>query len=476
MNSNPLPFALSLVVLCVAATGCPKGGDAPQKEQTSPVAAPSASASGASATPPRPKSAVPTLAPELVEATKGFAYYPIQGAQLVVDGLRVGRVVDDKVEWIGKLEEARVAFGGSQITGAFGKWPDVDITFSSNNGRAAMPTIFPLTGSKGSSVTFGDGGGWGWISGWARVGATTIVSGDDGAEGRRFLTVRGPRFVLKPTPADKAGCKEGEVNKPYDGGAASAVAMASAAATEKGTLVTVGNLCGRDKAPVAEVWDQPGKSRIVPLDAWVKDLGFFPKLLPGKGDDLWIMTQPILHYHEGTFEPLPKTERALVSPFVSPSGKLHGIVGLSIVRFDAGKWTPIAKLSRPQSFPAIAMDEKETIWVSSGGAARLREVPDALADESCKTPFVYLYTVSYKNEAKYTFPTTRKALSTFPGVSDLSLVEYWDDGRRLGITVKSEAQGEAVIAHVKANMKDESPELICYDPKRPRVIDMNAAK
>ena len=94
----------------------------------------------------------------------------------------------------------------------------------------------------------------------------------------------------------------------------------------------------------------------------------------------------------------------------------------------------------------------------------------------CKTPFVYLYEVSWKNEPKYTFPTTRKALSTFPQVADITLVEYWEGARSLGVQVKSKEQGEAVAAHVKATMKDEHPELICYAPKKPRVIEMTAGK
>ncbi len=390
----------------------------------------------------------------------------------MVSGLKVGRLVDEKIEWIGTIPDDRQFLGGSSIGRIFGKWPDVDVLYSSNNGRAAMPTVFPLTG-KGSAVTFGPGGGFGSISGWARVGATTIVGGEDGSAGAHFMTVRGPKFVLKPTSAEKGGCKANEIATPYEGEAA-AVDLTAVAATEKGTLVTVGNLCGRSKSPVAEVWDQPGRSRILPLDAWVKDIGYFPKLLTGKGDDLWLWVHPILHYHDGQFEPLPMPDRPVSSLFVSASGKLHAVAGLSILRYDAGKWTPIAKLARPMTFSTIAMDDEDTLWVSSGGVARLKPVLGAVADETCKTPFVYLYEVSWKNEAKYTFPTTRKALSTFPAVSDIALEEYWDGGRRLGVKVKSEAQAEAVLAHVKATMKDELPEVICYEPKTPRVIDMNA--
>ncbi|WP_437912510.1 hypothetical protein WME73_36145 [Sorangium sp. So ce302] len=106
----------------------------------------------------------------------------------------------------------------------------------------------------------------------------------------------------------------------------------------------------------------------------------------------------------------------------------------------------------------------------------LREWSAGEAETYCKTPFVYLYDVALQNDAKFTFPTTRKALSTFPAVAQIGLVEYYEGGQRLGVTVKSKEQGEAVIAHVKANMKDEHPELICYAPKNPRVIEMKAGK
>jgi hypothetical protein len=32
------------------------------------------------------------------------------------------------------------------------------------------------------------------------------------------------------------------------------------------------------------------------------------------------------------------------------------------------------------------------------------------------------------------------------------------------------------MAHVRANMKNEHPELICYAPKKPRVIEMKPGK
>lgn len=424
-----------------------------------------------------PGSGLPTLIPEPIKGLAGYSFYAIEGAFIVVDGLRVGRIVDDKVEWLDSLPEMNGYLGGSQITGMRGIWPDLDVEFSSNNGRASQPSLYPLTG-KGSTVTFADGGGLGWISGSGRIGQTTIVGGYDMWAGSRIVTMRGPGLVIKPITAEKGGCKEDEAkqqlsrdNEPI------AVPFSGLAVSEKGTLVTVGNLCDRPKTPVAEVWDQPGKSRIVDLGAWVKDLGYFSKFLKGKGDDLFLVSNdPVLHYHDGKFEPLPKVERPFSDHFVSPAGKLHGIAGRTIYRYDEGKWTAIANLSYPRSFSTVAMDDQGTIWVSYDGVSRLRPSKDADLEGDCKTPFVYLYAVSWKNEVKYTFPTTRKALASFPQVSEIKLVEYWEDGRRLGVEVKSKEQGEAVVEHIKATMKDEHPELFCYVPRKPRYIEIKDGK
>jgi hypothetical protein len=486
MNLNPPHrrlVALSLALLGASAAACTKPGPTPEKEPTAPSAgplapsaAPSASAVAIERAPA--KKGLPTLAPEPFPAAKGLSFYAIEGALVVVDGLRVGRIVDERIEWFGTLPETNAWLGGSQINAVYGTWPDaVDVLYSSNNGRASQPSLYPLTG-KGSTVTFSPGGGMGWVSGRARLGKSTIVGGYDMNEGYLLKTLRGPGLVLKPTRADKVGCTEEELQRQWGGrDAAVAVTFRAVAATEKGTLVTVGTLCDRDDKPVAEVWDEPGKSRIIELSGLTTHLGYFPKILVGKGDELWLDGTPVLHYSGGKFEPLPKLDHPLKSLFVSPAGKLHGISGRTIHRFDEGKWTAIANLPWPMWFSTIAMDEKETLWVSQdSGVARLREQSGADIEGDCKTPFVYLYEVSWKNEPKFTFPTTRKALSTFPQVAEVTLVEYWEGARSLGVQVKSKEQGEAVVAHIKATMKDEHPELICYAPKKVRVIEMTAGK
>jgi hypothetical protein len=473
---NHKTFSLcALFPLVALVCSCSKTAPTPEKDTASTpsalVVVPSASAALAEREPP--KKELPLLVFEPFEATKGknIDFYAIEGALMVVDDLRVGRIVDEKIEWIGSIPKGYPSLGGNRVASVEGFWPDeVNVYFTSNNGRALEPTYFPMTG-KGVTLEVG-GGNSAWVYGSARVGQTTIIAGDSTFGGHVLETMRGPKFMIQPLTPEKGGCTEDDIKKYLPQHQNGAVDYHAISATEKGTLVTIGNLCRRDNSPAAEVWDLPGKSRIVELGSMIKHLDYFPKFLRGKGDDLWIDSTPILHYNGGKFETLPALDKPIRNLFVSPDGKLHATSGRAIVRFDAGEWKPIANLPWPTKFRTIAMDDKGTFWVSYGGVSRLREAKGSEVAEGCKTPFVYLYDVSWRNDAKYNFPTTRKALSTFPAASKISLVEYYEEGRRLGITVEDEAQGAAVVAHIQANMKDEHPEVICYAPKKPRRIDL----
>jgi hypothetical protein len=121
----------------------------------------------------------------------------------------------------------------------------------------------------------------------------------------------------------------------------------------------------------------------------------------------------------------------------------------------------------------LVMDERDRIWASLDSVYLLAEGKGTAFEDGCPTPFVHLYDVSADNPKDFTFPATRKALSTFAGVTEVGLVDFHAEGaRRLGITVPSKAQGEALVAHIKAHMKDEDPRLICYEPKDPRKIEV----
>ncbi|MBL8741194.1 MAG: hypothetical protein JNK04_08875 [Myxococcales bacterium] len=85
--------------------------------------------------------------------------------------------------------------------------------------------------------------------------------------------------------------------------------------------------------------------------------------------------------------------------------------------------------------------------------------------DACPTPFVWLFDVSQVAGPDFTFPNTRGALSSYPKLAEITLVEIKvGSGRKLGVVVPSKTVGEEVVAHVKKHMKDENPGLACYKP------------
>jgi hypothetical protein len=246
--------------------------------------------------------------------------------------------------------------------------------------------------------------------------------------------------------------------------------------TDAGSLVAVGRLC--EKEPAAEVWDASGTSRIVSLARFWRETSYSTRLLKGAGDELWAIGDPFmpaLHFRNGGFEAVPDFGRPFGRVFVSRSGALHAADARAVYRFE-GSWVPIATLvDAPARLVQLMMDGERILGFDGTALYRARPGAPAAAPApgDCATPFVYLYKVHQGNARDYSYPTTRQALSTFPALSDIELVEFDNLGRRLGVKVKSRAQGEAVILHVKAAMKDEAPRFLCYAPDAPRTISMS---
>ncbi|UQA57279.1 hypothetical protein [Polyangium aurulentum] len=478
-------LSLCLLALAASSAACGnKGTPAPEKEQpkSAPSAAPSPSASSASPLLTAPKER-PTLATERFTPTRGqpSEMFEIEGALVVVQGLRVGRIVDDGVEWLDKtVPDLGTVVGGSRVYSVQGRWPDaVDVLYTSNNGRAPMPSYHPLTG-KGTGFTFAPGGGLGSIAGLARVGESLLLAGYSSENGEQFMPVRGPAIVRARQSAAEFGCKEGEVYKDAYRPPPPAISPDSFGATRAGTVMSYGSLCSK-RGPAMEIWDKAtGKSRIVDLGGFAKNMGYGVKFLRAPGEDeAWVFSKDaslVLHYVNDKFEALPKLERPLIDAFASQAGELYVTDGWSIQRFAGGQWTLVAHMPWTFKHSTLAIDDKGQFWMSSAWSVyKLKEGPKVMYHEGCATPFVFLYDVSSDNAKDFTFPSTRKALATFPGAADLSLVEFYEVGRRLGIEVQSKEQGEAVIAHVKANMKGENPVLLCYAPKEERrKIDLKA--
>lgn len=466
-----------LLSSCLLAIGCrgpvapasppepaPPGGGPPAVAPPG-TAAPSASASTG------PARAIPTLVEEefAPQGVHPSAVYAVEGAVLAVDGLRVGRIVGDGIEWLPKTIPTPPADGLGPIfvTGMYGRWPDsIGVGYQRVHARMPFPTYFPLTGVAqawgNSSVMF--------LVGAAQVGASTIVVGSGNLAADNYTTVRGTAR-RKPLTRKDAGCKGDDLDP--------ALEARAVAATRAGTMVTVGRQTCAGRGAGAEVWDAHGKSRIVDLGFWKG--AYFPSLLPGEGDELWAIPDPwspVLHFREGAFEAAPDLGRPIRNQFVSSRGVLHASDGRTVYRLDAGGWTAVAVLPPGRAFAQMVMDEKDTIWASSAsiqvddqdristsaaGIRRLRPGPAAAPPAGCATPFVYLYAASYSNGKTYTYPATRKALGSFPEAGALRFVEFDDGRRRLGVVVASAEQGEALIAHLHRTMKDEDPRLFCFD-------------
>lgn len=478
---NSVTLALALGVAALG--GCRDEGSTPKKED--PVAPPSsasATTSGSSAAAIAPATVAVLGAEELLAAPKGAGWglYAIEGAIVVTEAQRVGRLVTGTnedggagatIEWIGKIPKGSPALGDNILGSVHGRWPDaVGAMYTSSNGRALTPTYMLLTG-KQVAHTVAPGGGLGWIAGVATVGESVVVAGWSPWDATEIYTLRGPKLPRHALTQAEA-CKEDEYTKrePDPG----ALSFYRFGATSAGTFVALGGLCDK-RGAWAEIWDPSGTPRIVDLRAWWKETGYATRILTGPRDELWAVNgpwSPILHYLDGKLDALPDLDRPLRDAFVSPRGELHATDGETIYRVGDGRWTALAKLEKPSTVSMLVLEGDTFLARSATGIARLRETARAPLSTDCAAPFVYLYEVSDKNAKDFDFPSTRKALAAFPEASSLRLVEFEDGGRQLGVSVATRAQGEALVAHVKATMKDEKPRLLCHAPKTTRAIEL----
>lgn len=493
---SALGTSVLLVAAALSETGCGKKADtnaehvpvtrdsATEAPRPAPSASGSANAAGMKVQADEAKKPLETwgfqAVPKLSEADD---LYPIENAVIVSAKYRLGRITDDEgtVEWLGRVPDGNPAIGPTRILGVYGVAPkDVDVRYQWNNGRAPEPTYFPLSG-KGHSVITGEGGMYGYISGIARVRDTTILGTYGRETGHVLRTVRGPKLVRKLTTAKEAGCTAAELGPQIDEQAPKAIGPNDLAGNDKGELFSVGELCEK-RGPAVERWDAEGKATILPIP-WKKERVRFARFLRGKGDKLWLFGTgelPLLEYRDGAFVALSAAfPDASAKPFVSLEGELYAYTDEGVFRLDETKtaFVPVAKLQYPKSILALTK-AGDTFWVNSRGRVG-KLVPAASVDrrDDCPTPFVDLYRVSDNSDAKFTFPTTQKALASFPERDAIALVDSEVEGvRRLGVVVTSNAQGEALIAHLATTMKDEHPTLMCYQPKNPRVIPPPAKK
>ncbi|HMY21942.1 MAG TPA: hypothetical protein PKA58_36710 [Polyangium sp.] len=475
-------FTAGLSLSLLALVGCKKDPPPQPEPQKEPVVMASASASAKVAVPLPEENApkeIPTLVPEdlVVDGVKAEGVYVLEDGTLVIhEKLRVGRIVGDKVEWLEtQLPPGRVGFGGSRIMAVRGRWPDaIDLEYRTNHGRIPEPTYMAFTG-KGISMTYAEGGGWGDIVGVARLGESTLIAGTD-LNGTKFATIRGPGVIRGRKLFAEGGCKPEERGGYWKGNDQSpAIVPRGFGATPAGTVISVGSLCEKRNAAL-EVWAKDSKlSTIMDLGDKYKEMSLYgAQVLSGEGDEAWIRldSSAVLRYIEGRIETLPTIPDGAGILFTSPNKKLYASNSWGIHRWDKDHWTQIARFAWEESSYGMYADDKEQFYKSFWGASKFRPGKSTVLTDDCSTPFVFLYVVSPDNKADFTFPTTRKALSSFAQVDDLTLVDFFQGSRRLGVSAKNKAQAEAVLEHIKKTMPKEKPRLMCYAPEKPRIIDI----
>lgn len=121
---------------------------------------------------------------------------------------------------------------------------------------------------------------------------------------------------------------------------------------------------------------------------------------------------------------------------------------------------------------AILLSTREVSLLGSPPADLWKDAPPAPAalgevfpafDDRCTTPFVYLYDVAATTPKNFDFPKTRKALTSFSGGEGLTLLDFEHAGkRRLGVPVGSPSVGADLVRHVRAEMPEDDPRLVCF--------------
>lgn len=412
----------------------------------------------------------------------------------------------------GALKLDAQVFAGAAISAAeaipslTGQWPDRlwgEATFNNFAGARQIATsdgAFRRVAGKWQSVPK-DQPGRVTMRGDAALG---VYRGE-------IKLVDGPGAAPEQAPADKARCPASTV-------AVSSLALAAAAT---GELFSVGVTCARDEVWL-ETW-AAGKST-----GKLSKLDFpMPKAPPLRTDQVHVaVASPKAVFigvgvdgatHLARFDgvnvrKIDVPDEGLRALWATPDGTLWALMGApkkaaALHRLGVdGVWTrfvpPDLSPGTVAPYRTLWAKDAETAYLASGASGpkgsaaivvattpgmMLGQLPD-LADffgkrdaaarvdapaaealkpfsDGCVTPFVTLFDVVASSPPDFPFPSTKKALSTFAQSSDVKLVEYRHDGKRkLGVIVPSREVGDALVAHVKANMKDEAPVLVCHAP------------
>lgn len=427
---------------------------------------------------PPPPATIPELSfePFRVEDKPLKHVFAIDGATIVTTDNVVGYIDGDRVEWIAKVPKDRPHIGHNIIEHVDGKYLDsIDVIFTTDNGRALSPIWLPLTG-KGTLHDEAPYGGFGSIR-EARIGDSVLIATHSSFNNDRILTVRGPKLVRKfanVKPCTASFYKEQWIQASIDEHAL--VPPEGFGATAAGTLVAIGDRC-MSEGVWAEVWaPNSTTSRLVDLRPLLKHTSLRMMMLRMGEDGLWIWSgefEPILQFQNGEFKTIPSPEAPVSNVFLSSKGELHARAADEVLRFDNGKWVPVARFA---SFPArgvneFVMDDKGRFWAANYEEAfRLRETKQVPAEHVCTGWFVRI-TEQDTTHTKKQQTDLEKMVASYAKKDGVKLVIGTDYPWMIGASFANKADAEAFAAHAATAFPNDKPVAYCSGANPPRLED-----
>ncbi|MFO0616869.1 MAG: hypothetical protein U0414_30015 [Polyangiaceae bacterium] len=156
------------------------------------------------------------------------------------------------------------------------------------------------------------------------------------------------------------------------------------------------------------------------------------------------------------------------SAMIGPDGKrYHGLIfGAPALRLVVKDWAVLWSTGASDPFPPEPQPTPRAAQEPRVDAPD--EAPETMEPYTagCKAPFVFLFQLSELAPPDYPYPATRDAMKDAPIAKKVTFVEYDERGaRRFGARVKDKADGDALIAQLKAS-KGMAPQLLVLEPIR----------
>ena len=472
---------LGFFVLLAACAPAPAPKPVSKAASSAPVVA---AAPPAVAPPPAPRM-IPELAiePFRVKDKPLDHVFSIEGATIVTVDNVAGYIDGDRVEWIAKVPKELPQLGLNRINQVHGKYLDaIDVIYWTEHTRSNSPVWLPLTG-KGAVPHEEAPGGTGEIL-EARVGdgatASVILATYSGNHNYRMTTVRGPK--LTRTFIDASVCTENSYYKSrVDRNELAAVKASAIEGTAAGSLVAIGPRCEDYGSAFAEYW-APGatKSKLVDLGAHWKRVPWSATVLRAGPDELWLHAsdmEPIVHFKNGEFKPLPPIAAPMTYIFTSTTGQLHVLAGNDIHRWTGGAWEVVARIpEHSYSLWHVVMDAAGGFWMSGftedknekrhHEVLRLRESKSVPAETTCTYWLAYLGD-KRDSASQKEGEALKKVVAGYPKSEGLklALVDGWFSWNHYGVRFGTKAEADAFIDYARTVLPREHPRTVCLASK-----------